>query len=100
MNFVKLWKMTSFPIYFINSTIVAVATTAISMSVATLAAYSLSRIRVRGSMAFMGSSLGAYMIPPILLAIPLYVIMFQLGLHNTRMALIIAHSTFALTFLR
>ena len=81
-----------------NSTIAALAATILSMSVSVLAAYSLSRYRVRG-----GESLGLFiliakMLPATLLVIPLFAIFRELKLIGSLWSIILAHSTLIVPF--
>ena len=65
---------------------------------ATLGAYSLVRFRYRGreSLAFL--VLFTYLLPSVVLIIPLYLLMVKLGLSNTIFSLVIAYTTFALPY--
>jgi multiple sugar transport system permease protein len=81
-----------------NSTFAAVMATVLSLSVSVLAAYSLSRYRVRG-----GPSLGLFilvskMLPATLLVIPLFAIFREVGLIGSLWSIILAHSTLIIPF--
>ena len=81
-----------------NSTLAAVGSVALSMSVSVLAGYSLSRFSVRG-----GHSLGLFiltakMLPATLLVIPLFGIFRTLGLIGSLWSIILAHSTLIIPF--
>src|SRR5947209_8562262 len=82
----------------INSLIIASATVAISMTVGVFGAYAFARLRFRGQRGSLLLFLATYMVPPIALVIPLYLIMVKLGLLNTRLGLIIVYCTFATPF--
>ncbi len=82
----------------LNSVIVASATVVISITVGVFGAYAFARLRFRGSRASLLLFLSTYMVPPIALVIPLYLIMVQLHLLNTRLGLIIVYCTFATPF--
>ncbi|MDD3693559.1 MAG: carbohydrate ABC transporter permease [Oscillospiraceae bacterium] len=88
-NFIKPMK---------NSFIVAMSTTALTLFVATLAAYAFSRYRFRGRRAFMILFLTNNMFPTVLLLIPLYAIMRRLGILYTPLALILSYTTFTIPF--
>jgi multiple sugar transport system permease protein len=81
-----------------NSLIVASATVAISMTVGVFGAYAFARLRFRGQRASLLLFLATYMVPPIALVIPLYLIMVSLHLLNTRIGLIVVYCTFATPF--
>ncbi|SDN73026.1 carbohydrate ABC transporter permease [Acetanaerobacterium elongatum] len=81
-----------------NSFLVAAITTVISLTVSALAAYAFSRYRFRGRKAFMVMFLTNNMFPTVLLLIPLYAIMRQLGILYTPMALVLSYTTFTIPF--
>jgi len=82
----------------INSLIVAAGTTAVSLTVATLAAYAFSRFDFKGRKVFMALFLTNNMFPTVLLLMPLFVLMRRFGLLHTPMALILAYTTFTIPF--
>src|SRR6478752_5718215 len=82
----------------LNSLIVASATVAISITVGVFGAYAFARLRFRGQRVALLLFLSTYMVPPIALVIPLYLIMVRLHLLNTRIGLIIVYCTFATPF--
>jgi multiple sugar transport system permease protein len=82
----------------LNSLIVALATCLMSVTIATMAAYSLARFRYWGSSLFARLILFVYMFPSILLVIPYYVLMNRLGLGNSLTGLVLSYTTFSLPF--
>jgi len=93
-----LLTRTGFLDYFRNSVILSVATTLVVVVIATLGAYSLVRFRYRGreSLAFL--VLFTYLLPSVVLIIPLYLMLVKLGVSNTIFSLVIAYTTFALPY--
>ncbi len=89
---------TEFFVYFLNSGIIAVATTAIALAVAILAGYGFARFRFAGSRPLLLIVVCAQMFPAVLLAIPLYKAMRVLGLLDSRAGLVLVYVTFALPF--
>jgi multiple sugar transport system permease protein len=81
-----------------NSLIVASATVAISVTIGVFGAYAYARLRFRFARTSLLLFLSTYMVPPIALVIPLYLIMVRLHLLNTRLGLIIVYCTFAVPF--
>lgn len=81
-----------------NSLLVAVITTVVSLTVSTLAAYAFSRFKFRGRKVLMVMFLTNNMFPTVLLLIPLYAIMRNLGLLYTPIALVLAYTTFTIPF--
>ncbi|HZQ60169.1 MAG TPA: carbohydrate ABC transporter permease [Casimicrobiaceae bacterium] len=84
--------------YFVNSVVVSVGSTLLSVLLAALAAYGFTRFFVRGATAFIVFLLFTKMLPETLLIIPYFQLMSDLGLLNTYWALILAYSSFALPF--
>lgn len=97
-SYVKLFSEFNFIKPMLNSLIVAIATTLITLFVALLAAYAFSRYEFRGKRGFMVMFLTNNMFPTVLLLIPLYSIMRKLGLLYTPNALILSYTTFTIPF--
>lgn len=74
-----------------DSVIVALGSTALAVSVSTLAAYGLSRMTFRGRHAFVAWVLSTRMMPPVAVAIPLFFIYKDIGLMDTHLGLILIH---------
>jgi multiple sugar transport system permease protein len=81
-----------------NSLIVASATVLISITIGVFGAYAYARLKFRGARTSLMLFLSTYMVPPIALVIPLYLIMVRLHLLNTRLGLILVYCTFAVPF--
>lgn len=81
-----------------NSALAAAAAVAISLSVSVLAAYSLSRFKVRGGHALGLFILVSKMLPATLLVIPLFAIFREMGLIGSLWSIILAHSTLIVPF--
>ena len=73
-----------------NSLLIAVAVGALTLIVATGAAFAISRLRVKGGRFVMNLALLTYFIPAAFLAVPMYKTMGIYGLLNTQWALILA----------
>jgi ABC-type glycerol-3-phosphate transport system permease component len=97
-NYIELLTHTSFLTYFKNSLIVAGGSTLLSMVIGSCGGYALSRFRYPGFHLFARTTLLAYMLPSIMLVIPLYVFMGDLGLVDTLRGLIVTNTTFTLPF--
>ena len=98
-NYTKLFTTTvNFLAAMKNSFIVAAVTTVVSLTASTLASYAFSRDRFAGRRAMMALFLSNNMFPTVLLLIPLYSIMRNLGLLYTPWALVLAYTTFTLPF--
>lgn len=77
-----------------NSMIIAFTTTLLAMVLGVLAAYALARVKFPGSKFYMLVMMGAQMIPPIAIVIPLYVILRKLDIYDTRLGLILVYQSF------
>jgi ABC-type glycerol-3-phosphate transport system permease component len=97
-NYADLFAQTEFLRYFANSLIVACGATALSLLIGALGAYALSRFRDRFALLrwFGNGTLVAYMLPEVLLVIPLYIALINIGLADTLFVLIVANLTFTL----
>jgi multiple sugar transport system permease protein len=95
---VLLGPTRSFLLWYRNTITVAAVTTFVSVMVAALGAYGLTRLRWRGSNFFASTILVAYLMPPVLMFIPIYQIFSALHLTNNLYGLMIAYPTFALPF--
>ena len=84
-----------FPRYLGNSVIVGVVTVLIALLAGAPAAYAFSRFRVGGDRARFGVLI-AQMVPPTVLIVPLFLLMYHLRLLDTLIAVIAAHLTFIL----
>ena len=91
----KHYFLTNFWVQLGNSAVVAAATGVITLTVATFAAFAISRLRVKGGRTVMNLALFTYLIPAAFLAVPMYRTMGLYGLLNSRIALIFAMVTVA-----
>ncbi len=94
----KLLFETSYPDWLWNTILISVVSTILSLIASVLAAYSIERLRFRGSRWIGMSIFLAYLVPPSILFIPLATIINQLGLFDTRLALILTYPTFLVPF--
>jgi len=78
-----------------NSLLIAVSVGAITLFVATSAAFAISRLKVAGGRWVMNLALFTYFIPAAFLAVPMYKTMGNYGLLNNQWALILAMVTIA-----
>lgn len=78
-----------------NSVLIALSVGAITLFVATCAAFAISRLKVSGGRTVMNLALFTYFIPAAFLAVPMYKTMGNYGLLNTQWALILAMVTIA-----
>ena len=89
------WYLENFWHQFGNSVYVGAATTFLVLTIASLASFSISRMRVQHGWLVSNAALLTYVIPASFLAIPFYRIMQNYGLHNNLWSVIAAMVTFA-----
>lgn len=97
-NFMELITSPSFQRYFFNSAWVTTMVVIISMSIAILAAFSLSRMGFKGSQAIATGVFLTYLVPPSLLFIPLFQIVGWLNLLDNTWVLVLLFPTLAVPF--
>jgi len=94
----KLLFETSYPRWALTTMTVAVAATFLSLFSSVLAAYAIQRLRFRGSQ-YVGLAIYlAYLVPPSILFIPLATMVYQFGLFDSPLALILTYPTFLVPF--
>ncbi|MBV8914330.1 MAG: carbohydrate ABC transporter permease [Acetobacteraceae bacterium] len=98
LNYATVLFRTRFPLFLRNSALVAIGATALSVGIGTLAAYAITRIRFAGRAAVARGIVGAYLLPPALLFIPLFVVLQRLGLVDSLAGLVVAYLTFTVPF--
>lgn len=89
---------TSYPGWLLNTVIISVAATILSLVASVFAAYSIERLRFKGARGVGLAIFLAYLVPPSILFIPLAVMVFKLGLYDTPFALILTYPTFLIPF--
>src|SRR5262245_64069689 len=82
-NYLYLFEETRFAQWLRNSTVVAVASTLISLAIGSAGAYALTRLRFPGRRTFGALVLITYLVPPGLMFIPLYRTFIQIGYSNS-----------------
>ena len=97
-HFKKLLFATAYPEWMWNTVLVSVVATFVSLLCSVFAAYAIERLRFTGSKQVGLSIFLAYLVPPSILFIPLAAIVYQLGLFDTRWALILTYPTFLIPF--
>jgi multiple sugar transport system permease protein len=97
-HFHHLLFETEFPAWMWNTVLVSVVATVFSLAAAVLAAYAIERLRFRAAKQVGLAIFLAYLVPPTILFIPLANVVFNLGLFNTRWALILTYPTFLIPF--
>jgi ABC-type glycerol-3-phosphate transport system permease component len=94
----RLFSQTRFDGYFVNSILVAGGSTLLTILVAVLAAYGITRFRFKGRESIATVMLFTYMFAPIMIVIPFYIMMRKLGLTNSHLGLVLSYASFSLPF--
>jgi multiple sugar transport system permease protein len=79
-----------------NSAEIAIITTLVAVTLGTFSAYALARIKFPGSNLYVLLMMGAQMVPPIAIIIPLYTILRQYDLLDKQIGLILVYQSFIL----
>ena len=94
----KLLFESAYPHWLWNTMYVATAATILSLFASILAAYAIVRLRFRGAQLAGGVIFLAYLVPPSILFIPLASIIYQYGLYDSPLALILVYPTILIPF--
>src|SRR5258705_3824703 len=97
-HFYHLLFETPYPEWMWNTVVVSVVSTFASLAASVLAAYAIERLRFKGSKQMGLAIFLAYLVPPSILFIPLAAIVVNLGIFDTRWALILTYPTFLIPF--
>jgi multiple sugar transport system permease protein len=97
-NIRKLLFETEYPHWLMTTMIIAMASTFLSVASSVLAAYAIERLRFKGAQHVGLAIYLAYLVPPTILFIPLATIVFQFGLFDSPLALILTYPTFLVPF--
>jgi multiple sugar transport system permease protein len=84
--------------YLKNSLVISIVSTVLTVFFGTMAAYSLSRFSMRGKQVIALEILSIRMIPPIVTAIPIFLLAREIGLYNTNQLVIMLYVLFNLPF--
>jgi multiple sugar transport system permease protein len=91
-------RLSAYPNRFMNSLIVAVVSTFLAVGMGTFTAYGFSRFKVAGEQDWLFFILSTRMLPPVVVAIPMFLMYRVVGLNDTHIGLIILYTAFNLSF--
>jgi multiple sugar transport system permease protein len=97
-HFHKLLFESYYPHWLWNTMYVAVCATILSIIASVLAAYAIVRLRYKGAHLVGGLIFLAYLVPPSILFIPLATVVFQYGLFDSPLSLILTYPTILIPF--
>ncbi|MBC7334030.1 MAG: carbohydrate ABC transporter permease [Actinobacteria bacterium] len=98
LNYIELFKVTNFEKYFINSIIVTLSTVVITMITVIITTYSLTRFRIWGGNVLSRLYVIIYLIPHIVMIIPIFLMMKTFHLLNNLFSLIITYLIFTFPY--
>ena len=90
-SYIELFTDFNFHIFIFNSFVVSIVTVFITLFFSIPGAYALARLRFPGKEWFSGSVILIYLIPSIVLVVPLYAVFSQLGLRNSLFGLFVVY---------
>lgn len=96
--YATILKESDFVASLTNTVVVAASTTVLSIVIAALGSYGLSRYRFKGKRLIQYYILLTQMLPEVLLTLPFFVMYTKIGLYDTKIGLIIAYTSFTLPF--
>jgi multiple sugar transport system permease protein len=91
-------QWSGYPNRFMNSLIVAIVSTVLAVGMGTFTAYGFSRFKVKGEGDLLFFILSTRMLPPVVVAIPMFLMYRVVGLNDTHWGLIILYTAFNLSF--
>ena len=91
-------QLSQYPDRFMNSLIVSIISTLLAVGLGTITAYGFSRFKVAGEADLLFFILSTRMLPPIVVAIPMFLMYRIVGLNDTHIGLIILYVAFNLSF--
>ncbi len=97
-NYKTILSVTDFPLYFLNSFKIGLCVTLASLIFSVIGAYGLSRYRIRGKNLFIMGIFSTQMFPLVLIIIPIYLIVFRMGLLDTTLGVVLSQLILVLPF--
>jgi len=94
-NYIELYNK-GFELFLLNSAIVGSASTLLCLCIGTLSAYCFSRYRIPAGDHLFFYILATRLGPPVAYALPMYLIFDRIGIANSHIGLVLAHTTFNL----
>jgi multiple sugar transport system permease protein len=94
----KIFQNPRYLTVFINTCLVSIIVTALSLTLGAMAAYALARFKFVGHRPVLMFLITTQMFPLVLLCIPYFRVFITLGLYDTLLSLIIVYLTFTLPF--
>ncbi len=98
-TFLSVWRQAGFPEAYLHSILISTSSTILTIAISIPAAFSLVRLSTKKAAdRFLDSLLVAIALPPVVLLVPFYILMSNLGLVDTLPALTLVNIVFNLPF--
>ncbi|MEM3486495.1 MAG: carbohydrate ABC transporter permease, partial [Candidatus Methanomethyliaceae archaeon] len=97
-NYREVFVGRNFPLWFMNSTVLTLGSVFLSLVLACLAAYALSRIEFKGRETLLSFIISLMIVPPVIMLIPLFIVVVNVELINTYAGAIIIYTGLTLPF--
>lgn len=97
-NFVDAWVQANFSQYTVNSLVITIGSVVLTILLALLASYPLSRMKAWWSVPLLGFFLMGLLVPVRLASVELFMLMRDLGLLNSHLGLILVYTATRLPF--
>ncbi len=98
VNYEKIFTQYNFARYLVNSVLVGLGSTLVTLLAAGMAAYALARMRFPGRGLMAQTTLIVRMVPPAVLAVPIFALWGQWGIEDGRIGLILFYTALNLPF--
>jgi raffinose/stachyose/melibiose transport system permease protein len=95
-NYADAWRIAGIGSRIVNSVSITAAALAILVAVATPCAYAVARLRFRGRTAVLAVTVAAMLVPPQVMAVPLFLVARDLGLINNRLGVAVIYAATSL----
>ena len=90
-NYEQALATDNFGVYFLNSLLVAITATGLTVLLSSMLAYAFARMEFRGKRILFGALLLGLMIPPVMLIVPQFLVIKDLRLYNSLASLIVVY---------
>ena len=97
-NYTDLFSQTRIIIHLVNTLWISALATILTLLLATMTGYTITRFETVGGELVAKFTLFTYMVPSIVLLLPLYLVLRAAGLINTHIGLVLSYLTFTLPF--
>lgn len=91
-NYADAWRIAGIGSRIVNSLSITAAALVVLVAVATPCAYALARLRFRGRAVVLAVTVAAMLVPPQVMAIPLFLVARDLGMINNRLGLAVIYA--------